>query len=112
SPLLTGTPAPRREAGDSSTPQGSAQNDSGEITRPMQRILNALASLEALGLRDLDKSNVAVFADQSPTSSGFTNNLGRLRTLGHLHYPQTGRVALTDSGRALAHAIGTIRTVE
>lgn len=78
------------------------------LTAPQQRILNALATLETLGLRDVDKSNVAVFADQSPTSSGFGNNLGRLRSLGLLHYPQGGRVALTPAGRSAAQNGGAL----
>lgn len=79
-----------------------------EIPRPQQRILDSLATLESLGLRDVSKSNVAVFADQSPSSSGYTNNLGRLRSIGLIHYPQQGRVALTDEGRKLAQSDGTI----
>lgn len=80
-----------------------AQKSSASLTRPQQRILDALASLEAIGISDAAKSNVAVFADQSPTSSGFTNNLGTLRTQGLISYPSGGRVSLTNEGRA--HAI-------
>lgn len=72
------------------------------VTAPQQRILDALATFEALSLRDVDKSNVAVFADASPTSSSFTNNLGRLRSMGLVDYPVSGRVALTEAGQAQA----------
>ena len=94
-------------------PPGPApEGEQGEATsRPQQRILDALASLEQLGLHDLDKSNVAVFADQSPTSSSYGNNLGRLRTIGLIHYPQLGRVALTDAGRSIAQVNDRVRTV-
>lgn len=75
------------------------------VTLPQQRILNALASLHDLGLDVVQKSNVAVFADQSPTSSGFANNLGALRSAGLIDYPQGGFVALTDAGRAIAEGM-------
>ncbi len=85
--------------------------DSDGVTVPQQRILDALGALEALGMVDVDKSNAAVFADQSPTSSGYSNNLGRLRSLGLIHYPQQGRVALTDAGRSWSAGSGAITTL-
>jgi hypothetical protein len=105
---------PRKiESTDRATPgpkAGASLSPDADITNPQQRILDALASLEASGLRDVDKSNAAVFADQSPTSSGYTNNLGRLRSLGLIHYPQQGRVGLTDQGRTSAQNDGSILT--
>jgi hypothetical protein len=85
-----------RQSGAAAT--APAEYNGEQLTNPQQRILDALASLHSLGLRDVAKSNAAVFADQSPTSSGYQNNLGRLRSLGLIHYPQQGRVALTDEG--------------
>jgi hypothetical protein len=82
------------------------------VTTPQQRILDALASLAALGMASCDKSNVAVFADQSPTSSGYANNLGRLRTAGLVEYPSGGRVGLTPAGLAVARDAGDIRTLQ
>ena len=73
-----------------------------DITAPQQRILNALAEFAALGLPAVARSNAAVWAVQSPTSSGYTNNLGRLRSLGLIDYPSGGQVALTETGRAIA----------
>ncbi len=74
------------------------------ISTPQQRILDALAGLSALGLDEVARSNVAVFSAQSPTSSGFANNLGALRTAGFIDYPTPGKVALTSAGRLLARA--------
>lgn len=51
------------------------------------------------------RHNLAVFSSQSPTSSGYTNNLGRLRTLGLIDYPNTGMVQLTPEGRQRAKAL-------
>lgn len=81
------------------------------LSTSQQRILDALAQFEALGLTTPHKSNVAVFADVSPTSSGYQNNLGRLRTLNYIEYPGSGRVSLTVFGRALANPTQAIRTL-
>lgn len=83
-----------------------------DITAPQQRVLNALAEFEALGLPTVARSNVAVWAVQSPTSSGYANNLGRLRSLGLIDYPSGGQVALTAAGRAVATPMTPIRSVE
>ena len=93
------TPVPKKAA-QNSVSQGDKTD--ANITNPQQRILNALATFEALGLREVARSNVAIWADQSPTRSGFTNNLGALRTAGYIEYPSAGRVALADQGRQSA----------
>lgn len=67
-----------------------------------QRILNALRWLETVGVQEGDKIQVALLADQSPTSGGYFNNLGTLRTAGLIDYPRPGVVHLTDAGRAIA----------
>lgn len=77
----------------------------GDIGRSQQRILNALAWLEStVGLMEVDKVQVALMADQSPTRGGYKNNLGALRSAGLLHYPRPGMVGLTNAGRANADA--------
>jgi hypothetical protein len=87
-------------AADASVPVSGVAPQSADVTRPQQRILSVLREMEALGLQEMVRGNLAVFAEQSPTSSGYTNNLGRLRTLGLIDYPRSGYVRLTDSGRA------------
>ena len=69
-----------------------------------QRILDALAYLEAIGLAPAPKIQVALFAKVSPKSSGFANNLGAMRSAGLIDYPAGGLVALTAHGRASADA--------
>ena len=44
----------------------------------------------------MDRTQLAEAAGQSPTSSGFANNLGALRSLGLVDYPQRGEVVATD----------------
>jgi Mn-dependent DtxR family transcriptional regulator len=83
----------------------------GGMTQPQQRILDAMARLEALGLTQLHKTQVAAFAGVSPTSGSFANNLGRLRTLGLIDYPQPGSVAFTNAGQRRARPVATPPTV-
>ncbi len=82
------------------------------LSVPQQRILDALAAFATVGLDAVAKSNVATWAGQSPTSSGFANNLGSLRSRGLIAYPAGGRVALTDAGRTQAAATDPITSVD
>lgn len=72
-----------------------------DISPPQQRILNALADFEALGLRQVERSNVAIWSEQSPKSSAFGVNLKYLRDSGLIE-AAGGVVALTEAGRKAA----------
>lgn len=111
-PRIDPVPREHRRPPPSSPAPRPERIQSSAVTVPQQRILDALASFEAVGLVDISKSNAAVFADQSPTSSAFANNLGSLRTRGLISYPSRGRVTLTDDGRALATATEQIGSLE
>jgi len=76
-----------------------------QVGRSAQRILNGLAWLESIGLERADKTQVALLADQSPTSGGYFNNLGKLRAAGLIDYPAPSVVQLTDAGRAAAEPV-------
>jgi len=65
------------------------------ISGPMQKILNTLASFEALGVTEADRNQIALFSGASPTSSSFANNLSTLRGLGVIDYPGRGLVIAT-----------------
>jgi hypothetical protein len=67
-----------------------------------QKILNSLSWLETIGVAEGDKTQVALLSDQSPTSGGYFNNLGTLRTAGFIEYPRAGMLVLTGKGRAVA----------
>lgn len=86
------------------SPPPPARPPAGDVTisGPQQRILDALASLEAIGVAQAAKVQLALFAEASPKSSSYTNNLGALRTAGLIDYPAGGLVALTPAGRELA----------
>ena len=83
----------------------------GDITQPQQRILDAMARLEALGLTALHKTQVAALAGVSPNSGSFANNLGRLRSLGLIDYPQPGTAAFTEAGQRRARFVTTPPTL-
>ncbi len=69
---------------------------------PEQKILNAVAELEVLGLHPADKIQVGLLAGYTNVrSGGFSEPLGRLVAAGHVVSPQVGKLAITDAGRAL-----------
>lgn len=74
------------------------------VSRPQQRILDALAWFEAVGNDTPKKIPVAFLAGVSSKSSGYQNNLSAMRTAGLVDYPGSGTVCLTDEGRACANA--------
>lgn len=72
------------------------------ISRSQQRILDSLAALEGMGIQRPSKEQLALWCEVSPTSGGYFNNLGTLRSAGLIEYPAGGLVALTDAGRKAA----------
>lgn len=97
-PRATAPAQPRDEA--SATSEASSS-----VTAPQKRILDVLASFAVLGLERCDRAMIAIFADQSPKSSGFANNLGALRSAGMIDYPDRGYVSLTPEGHQLAEHV-------
>lgn len=98
----TQVPAPSPARPAAALPRGApgpVAQTNGVVTPARQRILDALASLEAIGVNAPKKIQLALFAGASPKSSGYTNNLGALRSAGYIDYPVGGHVALTDDGR-------------
>lgn len=83
-----------------------------KLSRPQQRILDALAWLESVRVPQADKTQLALLAGASPTSSSYTNNLGELRSAGLIEYPTSGTVQLTPSGRAMAYVSATPPTTD
>lgn len=60
---------------------------------------NAVAWWAAFGIDKPKREQVAFIAGYSPTSGGFYNLLGGLRTMGLLDYPSGGLVGLTEAGQ-------------
>jgi len=72
------------------------------ISNSQQRILDSLAALEGMGIAQPSKEQLALWCEVSPTSGGYFNNLGALRSAGLIEYPSGGMVQLTDAGRKAA----------
>ena len=77
-------------------------NGSSPVTAPQQKLLDKLAWLEQHEIRPAPKATLAAVAGVSPTSGGYFNNLGSLRSAGLIEYPTPGDVGLTEEGRAMA----------
>ena len=66
------------------------------------RLLSSIAWWESIGIPEPDLGGVAFVAKTSTKSSAFNNNRSRLRSAGYIEYTTSGRVQLTDAGRAIA----------
>jgi Helicase HerA, central domain len=99
------TVSPRRASENSSSPADG-------LTPAKQKILNGLAFLHGIGASPADKTQLALIVGVSPTSGGYFNNLGALRSSGLIDYPSGGTVALTDAGAAIAATDGVPSTTE
>lgn len=76
-----------------------------------QAILDAMAGLEAMGLKDPPRTQVGFLAGYSHVrSKAFVDGLGELLAAGHIIYPAPGAIALTDSGRSAARPSNVPRT--
>ncbi|HTG26090.1 MAG TPA: DUF87 domain-containing protein [Reyranella sp.] len=85
----------------------------GGVSGVEQRILDALAELEALGSENPEKELVALLAGYSNLASkGFANAISGLKTAGAITYPAPGVVALTDHGRDNANAVAAPRSTQ
>ncbi len=109
-------PAPRSPvasvpAGRRATAVAGAQ-DGGELDGPMQRVIDAIAWLEALGISEPRTTAVAFLAGYKPTGGAFFNPCGRLAGRGLIERGGSGRekwIKLTDGpegGRRLAKVNG------
>lgn len=95
-PTPTQAPSPRQR------PKSNGASESG-LSAPRQLILDKLAWLESMDLYPAPKETLAAVCGVSPTSGGYFNNLGALRSSGHIEYPQAGMVGFTDAGREAAN---------
>jgi len=74
------------------------------LTGPEQRILDALAWMESIGVQNPNKSTIAFLSGYTNyRSKGFTNPLSSLSVSGLVQKPSRDTLALTNAGRGLAH---------
>lgn len=81
----------------------SAAGNTG-LSGPEQRILDAIAWMERIGVDEPEQPAVAFLAGYTFGAGGFNNPKGRLNQSGLVSYIPGGRIRLTDQGRALANA--------
>lgn len=96
-PAKSGKPA----KASASQINGHAVASSEGLTPAHLRFLSAIAWWESIGVPSPDLGGVAFIAGTSTKSSAFINNRSRLRAGGHIAYPSSGRVSLTEAGRAI-----------
>jgi hypothetical protein len=115
-PSSGGSPAPARRA---SVPQTRAANGapsakgSVNLSGPQQRVLDAIAWLEAVGFPEPSKIQTGFMAGYrvgKRVGGTFGNVLGQLRSLELIDYPSAGAVQLTPAGRAAAEMPAIERT--
>jgi hypothetical protein len=75
---------------------------SGDLKLGHQKILNALAELEAIGVEKPGRAQLGMFAGYNLTGGSGGQYIADLNTLGLLELPDKGAVRLTDAGRASA----------
>jgi len=75
---------------------------SGDPTGPEQRILDAIAWMESIGIDAPQQVAVAFLAGYTTGGGAWNNPRGSLRTQGYVEYLGGDGIRLTESGRALA----------
>jgi uncharacterized protein len=75
-----------------------------EITGPMQRILDAIAWMESIGVDKPKQSAVAFLAGYTIGGGAYNNPRGTLKSAGLIEYCSGDTLALTDAGRRVARA--------
>ena len=102
-------PAPGRESQPPRAPlkatrgqiRPSKSGDSG-LSGPEQRIVDAIAWFEAIGVQEPEQPGVAFMAQYTYGSGGYNNPRGSLNQKGMVRYLPGDHIALTDGGRAVA----------
>ncbi len=103
--------APERPRTPRLAPRAGGETDGAVSGGAAQRILDALAELEALRVPAPPRIQVAFMAGYTNLNSkGFVNAIGALRTAGLVDYPTAGSIALTAGGRARANPAGAPRS--
>lgn len=82
--------------------KGVVQLDDCQLSGPEQRILDAVAWFESIGVNQPETPAAAFMAGYRPGGGAFNNPKGRLHKSGYLTYLPGGRLELTESGRRLA----------
>lgn len=85
--------------------------DTGEVTKPQQRLLDALAELEVLGVDGPSRHQLGMVAGYNLTGGSGAQHVADLAGLGFVEVGG-GTVRLTDDGRAIAQTDAVPRSLE
>lgn len=105
---LSGTPAPRlapvKPAPRPAQPARSENHHrtDSSLSGPEQRILNAIAWMESIGVQQPEQTAVAFLAGYTYGGGAFNNPRGRLNQQGLVRYVGSNQIELTAEGRNLA----------
>jgi hypothetical protein len=86
------------------TPRATSRGPVEGVTRGGQKILNALAELEAIGVEQATRHQLGMVAGYNLTGGSGAQHIADLGAIGLLDLPDKGAVRLTDTGRAAADA--------
>jgi hypothetical protein len=87
-------------------------NEKDGLSGPEQRLLDAIAWQNALGIEEPPQVAVAFLAGYTYGGGAFNNPRGSLRTKGLVDYRAGDRIALTPAGKKRAHAPEADLTIE
>lgn len=106
---LTISQAPPPRAQRAQRPQGEPN---GDLTRPQQRVLAALAEFAGIGIKAPSRSMVASWLGVKAGTGSFKNYLSELRVRGFVRDPSPDRLSLTEEGEANAPEVQAAVTTE
>ncbi|HLT92099.1 MAG TPA: hypothetical protein VKZ85_14290, partial [Woeseiaceae bacterium] len=104
-------PRPRRGPRQPASPRDRDQGDT-QVGGTPQRMLDAMALLERLGISEPTRENVSGFCTISANTGTFRTYLSQLRRAGLIEDVPGMRVRLTDAGRAAAAPPPSIPSLE
>ncbi len=97
--IATTAPAPVKKLITPQGPPSQVQRPENGLSGPEQRIIDAIAWMESIGIDEPEQTAVAFLAGYTYGGGGFNNPRGALRTKGMVDY-RGDRIALTEAGRA------------
>jgi len=107
----TSPPVHQRPPAAHKTPPSMHNGSPMDLTGPEQRILDAIAWLQAIGVDTPEQTAVAFLAGYTFGGGAFNNPKGKLRSRGLVEYAGDG-IRLTEDGHAVANPPGTTLTTD
>ncbi len=97
---------------ESLPPSNDGNNGNYELTNPEQRILDAIAWMESIGINEPEQTAIAFLAGYKFGGGAFNNPRGALRSRGLVDYVNGNKIILTGAGREAAKVPETALTTE